>query len=43
MVVGPDGAALPGATVQLAGEQGTMREVADENGTFMFVFLMPGL
>jgi hypothetical protein len=42
-VTDPEGRPLPGATVQIMNEQGTMVEIADQNGSFMFVFLVPGL
>jgi len=42
VVTDPDGNALPGASVQLIGEQGTMTAVSKENGRFRFVFLAPG-
>jgi hypothetical protein len=42
-VIDPDGAAMSGVTVQLIGEQGTMTDISDDEGAFMFVFLVPGL
>jgi hypothetical protein len=41
-VVGPDGAALPGATVVLVTDQGDMTSTSNENGEFRFVFIAPG-
>jgi hypothetical protein len=41
-VVGPDGAALPGATVRLTGGQGTVTMVTGNDGAFNFVLLNPG-
>jgi hypothetical protein len=41
-VVDPDGAPLPGATVQLFTEQGDMTAVSGEDGGFRFVFITPG-
>jgi hypothetical protein len=43
VVLGPDGEALPGATVQLTSEQGTMTAVTEDDGEFRFVFLVPGM
>jgi len=42
VVVGPDGAPLPGATVQLQGGRGTQTAVSDAKGAFRFVDLIPG-
>jgi hypothetical protein len=33
---------MQGVTVQLIGEQGTMTDISDDEGAFMFVFLAPG-
>ena len=40
-VVDQGGAALPGATVQLQGERGSVTEVSDEEGAFKFFFVIP--
>jgi hypothetical protein len=42
VVRGPDGAAMPGATVQLEGDRGSQSAVADADGGFRFVFIVPG-
>jgi hypothetical protein len=42
-VIDPSGAAMPGVTVQLISEQGTMTNISDADGKFMFVFLVPGM
>jgi len=42
VVVGQDGAPLPGATVQLRGDRGTQTAVSDAKGAFRFVDLIPG-
>jgi hypothetical protein len=41
-VVDPDGAPLPGATIQLIGGRGTETSITDTDGGFRFVFLVPG-
>jgi hypothetical protein len=42
VVVDPQGAAMPGATVQLQGERGSMTAVTDAEGGFRFAFILPG-
>jgi hypothetical protein len=41
-VLDPDGQPLPGATVKLEGDQGTMSKISGDDGGFLFVFLVPG-
>jgi hypothetical protein len=42
LVVDSEGEPLPGATVQLASEQGVLSAVSGEDGSFRFVFAAPG-
>jgi hypothetical protein len=42
VVTDPDGGVLPGVTVQLIGEQGTMTAIRKSDGSFRFVFMAPG-
>jgi len=42
VVTGSDGEVLPGVTIQLTGDQGTMTAISKEDGSFRFVFLLPG-
>jgi hypothetical protein len=42
VVLDPDGAPMPGATVQLISDRGTETAISDEEGKFRFVFVMPG-
>jgi hypothetical protein len=41
-VVDPNGAPLPGATVQIEGGRGSQTAITKEDGSFLFVFLAPG-